>query len=81
MLSGTPVVATNIPGAREVVQVTDMGLLVEPRNPQALAEGLLRVLRAPADYVRPYEHIRSIFSTEKTISAYEDLFQSLIAGS
>jgi glycosyltransferase involved in cell wall biosynthesis len=80
MLCGTPVVATNIPGAREVVQVTDMGLLVEPRNPRALAEGLLKVLRARTNYVRSYEFIRSVFSTEKTLSAYENLFKSLIAG-
>jgi glycosyltransferase involved in cell wall biosynthesis len=78
MLCGTPVVATNIPGAREVVQVTNMGLLVEPRSPQALAEGLVKVLRTPESYARSYEEIRSIFSTDKTIVAYEELFHSLI---
>jgi len=33
MLLGTPVVCTNIPGARCVVRATKMGKLVEPRNP------------------------------------------------
>ena len=36
MLSGAPVVATNIPGAREVVRVTGMGKLVTPRDPTRL---------------------------------------------
>ncbi|NLD42833.1 MAG: glycosyltransferase family 4 protein, partial [Chloroflexi bacterium] len=47
MLSGTPVVATNIPGAREVVKATGMGLLVPPRDERALAEGLTKVLDDP----------------------------------
>ena len=77
MLCGTPVVATNIPGAREVVTVTDMGLLVEPRSEAALAEGLLQVLAEPERYVRPYEHIRGIFDISRTIDAYEALLKRL----
>ena len=77
MFCGTPVVATNIPGAREVVSVTGMGLLVEPRNEQALAEGLVQVLEDPARYIKPYTHIRSIFDLEKTLSEYEQLLERL----
>src|SRR3712207_8768804 len=43
LLSGTPLVTADIPGAREVVQVTGMGRLVEPRNPRALAEGIVEL--------------------------------------
>ena len=78
MLCGTPVVTTNIPGAREVVKVTGMGRLVEAHSERALADGLLEVLANPQDYVKPYEHIRAIFSTDKSISAYESLLQSMI---
>ncbi len=78
MLCGTPVVATNIPGAREVVKVTGMGRLVEPCNEEALAEGLLEVLSNRESYVKPYKHIRAIFDTDKSISTYERLLQSLI---
>ena len=77
MLCGTPVVATNIPGAREAVRVTGMGLLVEPRNPQALADGLLQVLADPPKYAKSYEQIRAVFDTEKTITQYERLLQSM----
>ena len=78
MLSGTPVVATNIPGAREVVRATGMGRLVEPRNERALAEGLLEVLANPHDYIKPRDHVRAIFGSEKSLSAYEALLQSMI---
>jgi glycosyltransferase involved in cell wall biosynthesis len=78
LLSGTPVVATDIPGAREVVQVTGMGRLVAPRNPAALAEGLLDALEHPDAYRRPAEQIRRIFDPAASVSAYERLLASLI---
>ncbi|MBA3362818.1 MAG: glycosyltransferase family 4 protein, partial [Actinobacteria bacterium] len=47
MAAGLPVVATDIPGYREVVSDGVEGLLVPPRDPEALAAGLVRVLREP----------------------------------
>lgn len=78
MLSGTPVVATNIPGARQSVMVSKMGLLVEPRSERTLADGLVTVLQRPENYIKPYEHICAIFNPEETISQYERLLQSLV---
>lgn len=78
LLSGTPVVTTNIPGAREVVQVTGMGKLVKPRDPQALAEGLVEVVNQRVQYVKTREQIRAVFNTERTLDEYEALFESLI---
>ncbi len=47
MAAGLPVVATDIPGYREVVTEGVEGLLVPPRDPEALAAALVRVLREP----------------------------------
>ncbi len=44
MAAGKPVVATDIPGYASVVTPGRDGLLVAPRDPQALALGLVRVL-------------------------------------
>ncbi len=44
MAAGRPVVATNIPGYASVVTPGKDGILVEPRDPQALALALVRVL-------------------------------------
>lgn len=78
MLSGTPVVATNIPGAREVIKVTGMGKLVTPRDPQAFANGLIEVLWNRAAYTKTRAQIREIFNTERTLDEYEALFESLV---
>ncbi len=78
MLSGAPVVATNIPGAREVVRVTGMGKLVAPRDPHALAEGLIEVLTNRDAYVKTRAEIRQVFNTERTLDEYENLFESLL---
>ena len=47
MAAGLPVVAADIPGYREVVSDGVEGLLVPPRDPEALAAGLVRVLTDP----------------------------------
>ena len=44
MAAGLPVVATDIPGYREVVRSGLEGLLVPPNDPQAVADALERVL-------------------------------------
>lgn len=80
MLSGTPVVANNIPGAREVVRVTGMGKLVQPRDEHALADGLVEVLCSRAAYTKSRADIRQVFDTERTLDQYEHLLTSLARG-
>ncbi len=48
MAAGVPVVASDIPGYREVVRKDLDGLLVPPGDPVALAAGVRRVLSDPA---------------------------------
>jgi phosphatidylinositol alpha-mannosyltransferase len=47
MAAGVPVVATDIPGYREVITDGVDGLLVPPRDPEAVAAGLVRLLTDP----------------------------------
>ncbi|MBA2449123.1 MAG: glycosyltransferase family 4 protein [Chloroflexi bacterium] len=47
MAAARPVVATAVGGVPEVVCDGENGLLVPPRDPAALAEGILRLLREP----------------------------------
>ena len=77
LLSGTPVVATNIPGARVVVQETGMGRLVEPHDPEDLAAGIIAVLRQPEAYQPEPERLRAIFDTDRSLDQYEAIMQRI----
>ena len=44
MLLGVPVVATRTGGVPDLVRNEETGVLVEPRNPEALANGIIRLL-------------------------------------
>jgi len=79
LLSGTSLVAADIPGAREVVQVTGMGRLVEPRNPAALANGIVELLRDPAQYQPAPERVRAIFNPQRSLDEYEALMERLVS--
>jgi glycosyltransferase involved in cell wall biosynthesis/SAM-dependent methyltransferase len=79
MLSGTPVVVSDIPGAREPVRLTGMGRLVAARDPEALAAGLITVLRDPAQYRHSPQEIRAHFSIERTLDEYERLFTGCLS--
>jgi glycosyltransferase involved in cell wall biosynthesis len=71
MLCGTPVVATDIPGARVPVRETGMGLLVAPGAPDALAEAIRTVLSDPQAARRERRAIEARFSLDATLAAYE----------
>ncbi|MDI6840582.1 MAG: glycosyltransferase family 4 protein [bacterium] len=45
MASGKPVVATNIPGYREVITNGLNGILVEPKNPKSIADAIIGIFK------------------------------------
>ena len=79
MLCGTPVVASDLPGVRQPVRSTGMGLLVEPRNALALADAILEILSRPEAFRRGAEAAAREYSGEVTVSRYEALFVRLSA--
>jgi glycosyltransferase involved in cell wall biosynthesis len=79
LLSGTPLVTSDIPGARDVVRVTGAGTLVPAGDPAELADGILRVLDDPARY-RPVDRVvRGTFDPERSLAAYEALMVRVTA--
>lgn len=77
MLCGTPSVASALPGVRQPVMQTGMGLVTPVGDSEALAAAILTILRDRARFVRPREEIAARFSTERTADAYEQLFKDL----
>jgi len=82
MAAGVPVVATRVGGNPEVVADGMTGLLVPPRNPEALANAISRLLQDPglarrfgqAGRHRVAEH----FSIDQMVSKTERLYLSLL---
>ncbi len=78
MLSGCPVVASDLPGVREPARVTGMGEIVPIRDARALADGIVRVLRNRERYLRPRSEIETMFDLSRTVAEYEKLFGELL---
>lgn len=78
MAMAVPVVSTNISGIPEMIDDGVHGLLVEPRNPQALAEALRSVLTNTELHERlsraGRERICERFDSRRTTIALRDLF-------
>jgi glycosyltransferase involved in cell wall biosynthesis len=72
--SGRPLVATNVPGCREIVHDGENGFLVPVRNPKALAEAIIKLAQDPGLRKRMGEKSREIavasYSTDKVIEKY-----------
>ena len=69
--------ASALPGVRQVVYQTGMGEVVPIGDSAGLAEAIVRVIRNRAQYLRPREEIVARFSTERTATEYEALFNEL----
>jgi glycosyltransferase involved in cell wall biosynthesis len=79
MLCGTPVVASDLPGVRQPVRHTGMGLVVEPRNPRALADAILEILSRPEEFRRGKAAAEKEYSGKATADRYEALFLRLFS--
>jgi len=76
MFAGVPVVASDIPGVRVPVSLTGMGELVPPRDPEALAAAIVRVLGAPERYQSPRVDLERTFGVARAVDFYEALFEA-----
>jgi len=80
MAAGTPVVATNIAGTREIVQDNQNGWLVPAANPIALADAIIDALvnqtAREAFAGRAREDVQA-FSIEAIVAEHEQIYASL----
>lgn len=81
MTAGVPVVASDIPGCRYLVDGTTTGLLFPPDNPRELAESIKKLSSDPALYqslsIAGREFIHMRFSAARMADEYEELFADL----
>ncbi len=84
MVVSRPVVATNVPGSRDVVTHGGTGLLVPPRDVEALAGAMddLRIDRRMAERLgkAAREHCLANFTLDACVSRYRDLYNECLDG-
>jgi glycosyltransferase involved in cell wall biosynthesis len=77
MLCGTPVVASDIPGARVVVRETGFGRLAPPHDPEGLAGAIIDTMNHLEQYRPTRAAVRKVFNTERTLESYERILASI----
>jgi len=83
MAAGLPCVSTDVPGCREAVRDGDNGLLVQAKNPSALADALELLIKSPELArkmgKRGRERLEQEFSAQQVNSATLALYREMLA--
>jgi glycosyltransferase involved in cell wall biosynthesis len=80
MLCGTPVIASDLPGVRQPVALSGMGLVTPVGDAQALSRAIMHILDEPGRFHGNHEEIAHRFSPETIAVAYENIFKMLESG-
>jgi glycosyltransferase involved in cell wall biosynthesis len=77
-----PVVASNSDGVLDIVVGGETGLLVPPKDPRRLAEGLIRLIDDPALRMRMGKagrlRVLDLFDQRKQAERIEEIYTSLL---
>jgi uncharacterized protein (TIRG00374 family) len=82
LAAGRPIVATGVGGIPELVRDGQEALLVPPRDAQALAEALIRVLRDEAlagQLGRAAKRVSERYTVERHVAALRRLYETVIS--
>ena len=78
MLEGTPVVATDLPGVRVPVQISQMGEIAGIRDSIDLADKIIKTIRN-----KPKNNsvtLLKLFNTDHLVKKYLDIYEKAISG-
>jgi glycosyltransferase involved in cell wall biosynthesis len=78
MSCGTPVVTTDLPGVRVPVEMTRMGQVVPPADPDELARALIEILDEPDKYGGQPDVIIQPSTPDNVAAEYEKIFDQLV---
>ena len=78
MMSGTPCVASDLPGVRQPVTMTGMGKVIPVGDAQALAKAILEILDQPEKFQGEPAGVVQMFHPDTNAAAFEALFRELL---
>lgn len=79
LASGCPVVATHVGGLPDLLQGGELGQLVAPNDPQALANAIIQTLQDPPDMQPIQTTILDNYAIDRLIHDLDSLYQGLLA--
>lgn len=79
MMHGIPVLASDMPGVRVPIQMTHMGILIDPGDVEDLATKLLKILANEHEYTdtKKVEFTRHQFGVGQAVTLWHNLLKSL----
>jgi glycosyltransferase involved in cell wall biosynthesis len=85
MAAGVPVVATAVGGVPEILSHDQTGLITSPQDPQAMADGLRRLLDSESLRIRigsaARERAATVYTPEAQCQAWVSIYEELLGGS
>lgn len=82
MAAGLPIVATKVGGIPEILIDKKTGLIVAPKNPQALADAIMNLISNPESGSRMGRKAQEIvknFTISKMVSATEKIYEEVLS--
>lgn len=81
-ISGLPCIVTNVGGCAEVIENSKNGIVVPPKNSQALADAIIRLINQPKlieEYSRNAIQSSTQYSISKSAKLHLDLYSSILS--
>ena len=77
MISGTPVIASNLPGVRMPIRMTKMGIITEPKNTEQISQAILSILKNKSKFTNDklVKNAQRIFDIKKVYKFYDQLIK------
>lgn len=77
---GVPVIATNLGGFKEIIEHDKNGILVEPKNSQAIAESMLRIIKQPQYaeelILKAREKVEKVYTLSQCMEETKKVYQA-----
>ena len=76
VLSQTPSIVSDIPGARVIVKKTGFGIIFEKENPKDLAAKIIEATKRRKEYIRHYKSVLKLLNNKKNVEKIREFIEN-----